>query len=64
MNRNNELFSSIDTSIYSEVKLGNDYKVSVNGNGVITMYTKNSERRKINDVYYVPSLKCNFMSAR
>jgi hypothetical protein len=42
--------------------LGNDCKVRVNGKGVIPIYTKNDERRKIDDVYYVPGMKCNMLS--
>ena len=62
MTRNKELFSSLDTSIQSEVKLGNDSKVKVNGKGVILVYVKNGERRIIHDVYYVPILMCNLLS--
>ena len=40
MTGNKELFSSIDTSIQSEVKLGNDCKVKVNGKGEIVVYAK------------------------
>jgi hypothetical protein len=57
MTGNKNLFSSLDTNIQSEVKLGNDRKVRVNGKGVIPIYTKNDERRKIDDVYYVPNMK-------
>jgi hypothetical protein len=42
--------------------LGNEIKVRVNGKGVIPVYTKNDERRKIDDVYYVPGMKCNLTS--
>ena len=56
---NKELFSSLDTSIRSEVKLGNDSKVKVNGKCVIVVYAKNGKRRTIHDVYYVPGLMCN-----
>ena len=45
MTRNKELFSSLDTSIQSEVKLGNYYKVKVNGKGVIVVYAKDGKRR-------------------
>jgi hypothetical protein len=62
MTGNKNLFSSLDTNIQSEVKLGNDSKVRVNGKGVILVYTKNDERRKIDDVYYVPGMKCNMLS--
>jgi hypothetical protein len=54
---NKDLFSSLYTSIYSEVKWGNDTKLSVNAKGVILVYTKNDERGKIDDVYYVPGMK-------
>jgi hypothetical protein len=42
--------------------LGNDSKVRFNGKGVIHVYAKNDERRKIDDVYYVPGMKCNMLS--
>ena len=58
---NKELFSSIDTNIQSEVKLGNACKIKVNGKGVIVVYAKNGEKRTIHDVYYVPSLMCNLL---
>jgi hypothetical protein len=35
MTSNRDSFSSIDTSIQSEVKLGNDIKVRVNGRGIV-----------------------------
>ena len=46
---NKELFSSLDTSIQSKVKLGNDCKVKVNGKGVIAVYAKDGKRRTIHD---------------
>ena len=42
--------------------MGNDCKVRFNGKGVILVYTKNDERRKIYDVYYVPRMKHNLLS--
>ena len=62
MNGNKDLFSSLDTNIQSKVKFGNNSKIRVNGKGVILVYTKNDERRKIDDVYYVPGMKCNLTS--
>ena len=59
---NKELFLSLDTSIHSKVKLGNDGKVKVNGKGVIVVYEKYGKRRTIHDVYYVPGLMCNLLS--
>ena len=62
MTGNKELFSSLDTSIQFEVKLGNDNKVKVNGKCVIVVYANNGERRTIHDVYHVPGLMCNLLS--
>jgi hypothetical protein len=62
MTGNKDLFSSIDTSIQSKVKLGNDCKVTINGKGVVPVCTKNNQRTNINDVYFVPGLKCNLIS--
>ena len=62
MTRNKELFFILDISIQSELKLGNDNEVKVNGKGVIVVYAKNGERRTIHDVYYVPGLMCNLLS--
>ena len=62
MTGNKELFSSLDTSIQSEVNLGNDCKVKVNGKGVIVVYAKDSKIRTIHDVHYVPGLMCNLLS--
>ena len=46
MTGNKDLFASLDDSIKSEVKLGNDSKVSVMGKGVINVLTK-KWRKKI-----------------
>jgi hypothetical protein len=57
MTGNKDLFFSIDTSIQSKVKLGNDCKVTVNGKGVVPVYPKDNHKRNIYDVYFVPGLK-------
>jgi len=62
MTRNKDLFSSIDKSIQSEVKLGNDCKVTVSGKGVVPVYTKKNEKMNMYDVYFVPGLRCNLIS--
>ena len=62
MTGNKELFSSLDTSIRSKVKLCNDSKVKVSGKGVIVVYVKNGKRRTIDDVYYVLGLMCKLLS--
>ena len=62
MTGNKELFSSLDTSIQYEVKLGNDSKVKFSGKGVIGVYAKNGEKRSIHDIYYVLGSMCNLLS--
>lgn len=59
---NSGLFASLDDSMKSGVKLGNDSKVSIIGKGVINILTKNGEKRYILEVLCVPSLKHNLMS--
>ena len=62
MTGNKELFSILDISIQSEVKLGSDCKVNFNGKGVIIVYAKDGKRRTIHNVYYVPGLMCSLLS--
>ena len=57
MTGNKDLFSFIDNSIQCEVKLRNDCKVTVNGKGVVPVYTHDNQKRNIDDVYFVPGLK-------
>ena len=48
---------NLDRSIQSELRLGNANKVCIKGRGVIIVYNRKGDKRKIDDVYYVPSLK-------
>lgn len=61
---NKYLFFNLGTIIQFEVKLDNDNKVFVKGKWVIFVYTRDGDRRQIDDVYYVPSLKWNLLSIR
>lgn len=45
MTSNIELFSNLDDSMKSEIKLGNNTIVSIMGKGVINVLTKNGEKR-------------------
>ena len=56
MSGSKEIFSTIDESIKSEVKLGNDHQISVMGKWSISIRTKKREEKKIPDIYYVPRL--------
>jgi hypothetical protein len=62
MSRSKEMFATMDDSIKSEVKLGNDHRVSVMGKGSINIRTKQGEEKHISDVYYVPGLQHNLIS--
>jgi len=55
-------FVKIDESTKYETLLGDDTPVEVKGKRKITIETKKGEVKHINDVLYVPSLACNFLS--
>lgn len=62
MKKNKKMFSILHNSIKYKVKLGNDNKVHVIGKGMISVLTKNVEKRFILDVYFVLELKHYFFS--
>jgi hypothetical protein len=62
MTGNKDLFSSLDSSVTSQIKLGDDYQKKVVGKGIIYVLTKQDEKKDIHDVYYVPGLRHNLMS--
>ena len=62
MTCNKDLFSSLDSSVISQIKMGDDYQKKVLGKGVIFVLTKEDENKDIHDVYYVPGLRNNLMS--
>jgi hypothetical protein len=59
MQDNKDLFSSLDNSVTSEIKLGDDYQVKALGKGVFFVLTIQDEKKDICYVYYVPGLKHN-----
>jgi hypothetical protein len=61
MTGNKELFEDLDTSVKSQIKLGNDNIVEVMGKGAINVITKTG-KKTIPDVYFVPGLKHNLIS--
>jgi hypothetical protein len=61
MTGNKELFENLDTSVTSQIKLGNDNIVEVMGKGVINVITK-TRKKTTPDVYFVPGLKHNIIS--
>jgi hypothetical protein len=62
MTVNKELLSCIDSSISSDITLGNDYLVKFQGKGIVPILTKQNVMKDINNVYHVPDLKHNLLS--
>jgi hypothetical protein len=62
MSGNETLFSFIDKSLKSEIKMGNNGTLPVVGKGSIMVHTKQGEKKEIQNVYFAPSMKHNLMS--
>ena len=62
MTRNKNLIANFDQAVKIEVKLGTDKTMDVDGKGVVNILAKHGEPKIILEVYYVPSLKHNFIS--
>ena len=60
MTGNRDIFESLDTSVKSKVKLGNDNIVEVSGKGTIIVM-KNLGKKSIPIVYFVPNFKHNLL---
>ena len=56
MTGNLNLFSSLDTSIKTDVTLGNNAQVTVLGKGTVDILTKQGESKYIPDIYHVEGL--------
>ena len=62
MTGNNSLFSSLDSSVVTKVKLGDDFLVPVKGKGIVPILTKQNAKKLIHDVFYVLHLNVNLIS--
>ncbi len=62
MSGNETLFSFIDKSSKSEIKMGNNGTLLVVGKGSIMVCTKQGEKKEIKNVYFSPGMKHNLMS--
>lgn len=56
-------FSTLDEDFHSSVRFGDSSTVKVMGKGDIQIKTKNGFVELISNVFYVPELKCNLLSA-
>ena len=59
---NKTLFSFIDKSSKSEIKMGNNGTLPVVGKGSIMVLTKQGEKKEIQNVYFAPGMKHNLMN--
>lgn len=62
MTRNKFMFSSLDVSVITKVKLGDNHLVDVHGKGIIYVMSKHNEVKEILHVYHVNGLKHNLIS--
>ena len=62
MTGNNSLFSSLDSSVVMNIKIGDDFLVPAKGKGTIPVLTKQNEKMSIHDVFYVPHFTVNLIS--
>ena len=62
MTGNKSLLSSLDSSIVTNTKLGDDFLVPAKGKGTIPVLTKKNENNFIHEVFYVPHLNVNLIS--
>ena len=62
MTGNKSLFSSLDSSVVMNIKLGDDFLVLAKGKGTIPVLTKKNEKKFIHEVFYVPQLNVSLIS--
>jgi hypothetical protein len=61
MSGNKELFSTMDESFKSKIKMVDDKALEVSAKGAMEVYTKESVKTE-KDIYYTPQLKHNLLS--
>ena len=59
---NKNLVANMDQSVKTEVNLGTNKTVDVDGKGVVNIVTKQGEPKTISKLYYVLGLKHNLIS--
>lgn len=55
-------FAELDESVKGEVRFGDGSTVNIEGKGSIIFNCKNGEKRRLQEVYYIPSLRNNIIS--
>ena len=62
MTGNKNLVANLDQYMKTNVNLGTDKTMDVDGKIVVNILTKQGEPKTISEVYYVPGLKNNLIS--
>ena len=62
MTGNKSLFSSLCSSVVTNINLGDDFLVPAKGKGTIPILTKKNEKKFIHEVFYVPHLNVDLIS--
>ena len=62
MTGNKSLFSSLDSSVMMNIKLGDDSLVPAKGKGTILVLTNQNEKKFIHEEFYVPHMNVNLIS--
>ena len=62
MTGNKSLFSCLDSSVVTNINLGDEFLVPTKGKGTILVHTKKNEKKFIHEVFYVPHLNVNLIS--
>ena len=62
MTGNKSLFSSLDSFVVTNIKIGDDFLVPAKGKGTIPVLTKENEKKFIHEVFYVPHLNVNLIN--
>ena len=62
MTGNKSLFSSLDSYVVTNIKLGDDSLVPAKGKGIIHVLSNQNEKMSIDEMFYVPHLTVNLIS--
>ena len=62
MTTNKSLFCSLDSSVITNIKLGDEFLVPAKGKGTILVFTKKNEKKFIYEVFYVSHMNVNLIS--
>ena len=62
MINNKSLFSSLDSFVFTNIKIGDDFLVPAKGKVTIHELTKKNEKKFIHEVFYVPDMNVNLIS--